>query len=85
MWKYLQIWQYLLYVIIQAAFFESNEIKIILSFLRTIDNPTKEISLISTMMSPIYGFTPDELAEIRIENKYKISIFLYQIQKCLKQ
>lgn len=54
-----------------SSLFESNEIKIILSFLRTIDNPTKEISLISTMMSPIYGFTPDELAEIRIENKYK--------------
>ena len=51
-----------------SSLFESNEIKIILSFLRTIDNPTKEISLISTMMSPIYGFTPDELAEIRIEN-----------------
>lgn len=54
-----------------TSLFESNEIKIILSFLRTIDNPTKEISLVSSMMSPIYGFTPDELAEIRIENKYK--------------
>ena len=54
-----------------ASLFESNEIKIILSYLRTIDNPTKEISLISTMMSPIYGFTADELAEIRIENNYK--------------
>lgn len=54
-----------------TSLFESNEVKIILSYLRAIDNPTKEISLISTMMSPIYGFTADELAEIRIENKYK--------------
>lgn len=51
--------------------FENNEIKLILSLLRTIDNPTKDISLLSTMMSPIYAFTADELAQIRIENKQK--------------
>ena len=33
--------------------FENNEIKLILSLLRTIDNPTKDISLLSTMMSPV--------------------------------
>ena len=43
----------------------------ILSLLRTIDNPTKDISLLSTMMSPVYAFTADELAQIRIENKRK--------------
>lgn len=51
--------------------FENNEIKLILSLLRTIDNPTQDISLLSTMMSPIYAFTADELAQIRIENKQK--------------
>lgn len=51
--------------------FENNEIKLILSLLRTIDNPTKDISLLSTMMSPVYAFTADELAQIRIENKRK--------------
>lgn len=51
--------------------FENNEIKLILSLLRTIDNPTKDISLLSTMMSPIYAFSADELAQIRIENKQK--------------
>lgn len=51
--------------------FENNEIKLILSLLRTIDNPTKDISLLSTMMSPVYAFTADELAQIRIENKQK--------------
>lgn len=51
--------------------FENNEIKLILSLLRTIDNPTKDISLLSTIMSPIYAFTADELAQIRIENKQK--------------
>lgn len=51
--------------------FENNEIKLILSLFRTIDNPTKDISLLSTMMSPIYAFSADELAQIRIENKRK--------------
>lgn len=51
--------------------FENNEIKLILSLLRTIDNPTKDISLLSTMMSPVYAFLADELAQIRIENKRK--------------
>lgn len=51
--------------------FENNEIKLILSLLRTIDNPTKDISLLSTMMSPIYAFSADEFAQIRIENKQK--------------
>ena len=51
--------------------FENNEIKLILSLLKTIDNPTKDISLLSTMMSPVYAFSADELAQIRIENKQK--------------
>ncbi len=55
--------------------FDNNEIKIILSLLRTIDNPTLDIPLLATMMSPIYGFTADELAEIRNENKHKTFYF----------
>lgn len=55
--------------------FDNNEIKIILSLLRTIDNPTQDIPLLATMISPIYGFTPDELAQIRIENKQKSFYF----------
>lgn len=49
--------------------FENNEIKIILSMLRTINNPRQDIPLLATMMSPFYGFTPDELSQIRIEHK----------------
>lgn len=50
--------------------FDNNEIKILMSFIRIIDNPMQDIPLLAAMMSPIYGFTADELAEIRIENKY---------------
>lgn len=48
--------------------FESNEIKTILSLLRVIDNPMQDISLLAVMMSPLYGFTADEMAEIKLEN-----------------
>ena len=49
--------------------FDNNEIKIILSYLRTIDNPSRDIPLLATLMSPIYAFTADELAEIKISRK----------------
>jgi len=49
--------------------FESNEIKILISFLRIIDNPMQDIPLLAVMMSAIYGFSADEMAEIRIQNK----------------
>ncbi len=50
--------------------FETQEIKVILNLLRIIDNPTLDIPMLSVMCSPIYGFTPDELAQIRAENRY---------------
>lgn len=45
--------------------FDNEEIKIILSYLRTIDNPTQDVPLLATMMSAVYGFTADELAEMK--------------------
>jgi len=49
--------------------FDNNEIKILISLLRTIDNPMQDIPLLATMMSPIYGFTADELALIKTQAK----------------
>lgn len=48
----------------------SSEIKVMLNLLRVIDNPTLDIPLLSVMCSPIYGFTPDELADIRSQQKH---------------
>lgn len=50
--------------------FDAQEIKIILNLLRVINNPTLDIPLLSVMCSPIYGFTPDELAEMRSDSRY---------------
>lgn len=52
-----------------AAFFSSNEVSLVLNLLRVIDNPKQDIPLLSVMMSVLYGFTVDEVAEIRIGNR----------------
>lgn len=54
---------------ISGSFFKSTEIAVMISMLRIIDNPIQDIPLISILMSPIYGFTPDKLAQIRQINK----------------
>lgn len=55
-------------------FFEAQEIQLLLNFLRVIDNPSIDIPILSVICSPIYGFTPDELAVIRANNRY-ISLY----------
>ena len=50
----------------QGGFFAAREITMTLSLLRVLDNPMQDIPLMAVMMSPVYGFTPDEMAEIRL-------------------
>ena len=49
----------------QSGFFTVREIRMLLSLLRVIDNPIQDVPLLATMMSPMYGFTPDDMAEYR--------------------
>lgn len=49
---------------------DTDEANVILSFLRVINNPLLDIPLMCVLLSPIYGFTPDELAEIRVGEKH---------------
>jgi ATP-dependent helicase/nuclease subunit A len=46
-------------------FFQTTEISVALSWLQIIDNPRQDIPLLSVLRSPVCGFTPDRLAEIR--------------------
>ena len=39
------------------------------AFLKAIDNPLLDLELLALMMSALYGFTPDELAKIRISDR----------------
>ena len=65
---------------IKGGFFGTNEISVMLSLLRVIDNPLQDIPLLSVMMSPIYAFTPDELADIRINDK-RVSLYSSVLKK----
>lgn len=49
-----------------GGFFGAPEVSFLLSLLRVIDNPVQDIPLLSVLMGPIYGFTPDELAGVRL-------------------
>jgi ATP-dependent helicase/nuclease subunit A len=42
------------------------EVRTALALLRTIDNPLREIELTALMMSPLYGFTADDCARVRL-------------------
>ncbi len=60
---------------LSGGFFGAQEVSVMLSYLRIIDNPMQDIAFLSVMMSPIYGFTPDDLAELRIRHR-KIPLYL---------
>lgn len=49
-----------------TSLFDNAEIRLLLSLLQVIDNPMQDIPLLTVMTSPVYGFTPDELAQIKI-------------------
>jgi ATP-dependent helicase/nuclease subunit A len=51
------------------TFLSSYEIQVLLNLLRVIDNPKQDIALASVMMSPMFDFTSDEMAEIRLTDR----------------
>lgn len=52
-----------------GSYFESVEISALVCLLAVIDNPHQDIPLIAVLRSPFFGFTPDELSEIRAADK----------------
>jgi ATP-dependent helicase/nuclease subunit A len=53
-----------------GGFFDTYEAGIALSLLQTVDNPIQDIPLLSVMMSPLYGFTADDMARIRQNDRF---------------
>ena len=51
-----------------GGLFETREVTFLLALLRIMDNPHMDIPLITVLSSPVFGFSPDELAEIRTYN-----------------
>lgn len=52
------------------SFLQTTEISTVMSLLQVIDNPKCDVELLTVMMSPIFNFTADDLAKIRINQKY---------------
>lgn len=51
------------------GFLNTPEVTFLVSLLKVIDNPVNDIPLTAVMLSPVFGFTPDDLAVMRAERK----------------
>ncbi len=51
------------------GFFDTAEIHFIISLLRITDNPSRDVELLSVMLSPVFGFLPDDIARYRTDGK----------------
>ncbi|MEF9951574.1 MAG: helicase-exonuclease AddAB subunit AddA [Clostridium sp.] len=52
-----------------GGYFDTIEIKTILSLLKVIDNPLQDIPLLAVLRSPIFSFTPEDLIDLRLIGK----------------
>lgn len=64
------------------SYFQTTEIRIMMSLLRIIDNPYQDIPLVSVLRSPIVGLDENQLAYLRIGNRtddyYQAVLTFYQ-------
>lgn len=59
----------------KETFLESREISLLVNLLRVIDNPMRDIPLLSVLMSVIFAFSPDDIAKLR-ENDRKEALYI---------
>ncbi|MGE4353989.1 MAG: 3'-5' exonuclease, partial [Oscillospiraceae bacterium] len=52
-----------------GAFFQAPEVSAVIAFLAVIDNPHQDVPLISALRSVLFGYSADELADIRAMSK----------------
>ncbi len=57
------------YAELSTGYFEAIEVKIMLSFLKIIDNPRQDIPLAAVLRSPIVGLNEEQLAQIRLADE----------------
>lgn len=56
------------------SYLKSPEITLLLEILRAVDNPLLDVSMAAAMLSPMLGFTPDDLVTVRLADR-KGSLF----------
>jgi ATP-dependent helicase/nuclease subunit A len=49
-----------------SGYFAAQEVQVLLSLLKVIDNPCQEIPLAAVLLSPVVGLLPEDLARIRL-------------------
>ena len=54
-----------------TGYFQTIEIRTILALLHIIDNPMQDIYILSALRSPIFSFTSEEFADLRLLNRDK--------------
>lgn len=52
-----------------SGYFSSREVSLMLNLLNVIDNPFQDVPLLSVLLSPVFAFSPDEIANIRASDK----------------
>lgn len=53
----------------KVNYINTPEVVFALSLLKIVDNPVDDIALLTAMMSPVFGFTPDDLAAMRCSDR----------------
>ncbi|MDY0406210.1 helicase-exonuclease AddAB subunit AddA [Virgibacillus sp. 179-BFC.A HS] len=71
------------YAELSTGYFAAIEVKVMLSLLKTIDNPRQDIPLVSVLKSPIVGMNEEELSQIRLANPK--SVFYDALKKYGRQ
>ena len=61
-----------------SGYLRSREISVIINLLRVLDNPMQDIPLLSVLMSPVFMFSPDDVALVRITDTGSGKPKLYQ-------
>lgn len=61
------------------SLFGCYEVNILIAYLKIIDNPLQDIPMIAVLLHPVYGFTADDLADIKAEPQGK---FIFNKLRC---
>ncbi|MGN0571348.1 MAG: helicase-exonuclease AddAB subunit AddA [Candidatus Fimenecus sp.] len=69
----------------KGGFFSMREIRVMVSLLEILNNPLLDVPLCACLLSPIWGFTPDELAQINLHSHETVlfrRLRAFQSPKC---
>ena len=53
----------------EGRYFDLPEIRALCAYLQVLDNPLSDLALLSVLNYPVFGFTPDDLANIRMTDR----------------